>query len=175
MHDYLDLQTPESEVPKREFSINNDVSAEQVGRVFKLSNDKFGSTYLIDVTDSPDPTTADPPDEPMLVSQILKDELASSHYEGSFNYNNGVISLITKQLDENHRSRAYLGIEMVDPNDPEAKEITSYILDSAGFQRKQLYVPFSFDSIKAATLVKNEILSATGTDLTLPQLEDGEE
>lgn len=126
------------------------------------------------VTDRPDPTTAEPPDQPLVVRATLEGKLDEPRFNGQYANNNGVVSLITNQLDETHRSRAYLGIQMVDPNDPDAKELTSYILRSAGFKSGSFYVPFSFDSAAAASLVKQEIFDATGINLTLPQLEDPE-
>jgi hypothetical protein len=168
-------QSPQPSEPsqrERLFLLNETVTVQQAGRVFRLSDTKYGSTYVIDVTDQPDPTTAEPPDKPMEVGATLANKLDEPSFNGQYASNNGVISLITDQLDGAHRSRAYLGIEMVDPNDPDAIEITSYVLNSAGFKPGLFYVPFSFDSQTAASLVKQEIVKATNTNLNLPQLED---
>jgi len=170
-----DLQPGESQPKERAFNLNERVTVRQVGRMFKISDTEYGSTYLIDITDRPDPTTAEPPDQPMVVSATLSGKLDNPQYNGKYANNNGVVCLIINLLDETHRPQAYLSIGMTDRDDPNAKEITSYVLRAAEFKHGSFYVPFSFDSSSAASLVKQEILAATGTNLNFPQLEDADQ
>lgn len=131
----------------REFQIG-EVSVTQRGRVSRLEHHSFGTTYLIDVTDREDPTIKESDDQNShgkLVSEMLKEDLGDPKNHDRYASNNGVIALITNRLDQEKRLKMYLGMEMVDPEDEEAKEITAHVLNAAGFEQKSFYVPFSFD------------------------------
>ena len=84
-----DLQPGESQPKERAFNLNERVTVRQVGRMFKISDTEYGSTYLIDITDRPDPTTAEPPDQPMVVSATLSVKLDNPQYNGKYANNNG--------------------------------------------------------------------------------------
>lgn len=146
----------------REFKIA-DVLVRQKAKVVELTHPSYGVTYLIDITDQEDPSTKDPSDERSSgkkVSEMLAGRLGNLSNSDRYCSNNGVLALITDKLDEVERKRLYMGIEMVDMEDSDTKEISSHILESAGFQQGSFYVPFSFDSGLAKSYVGAEIKKA---------------
>lgn len=154
-----------------------EVRGERDGQVVRLQHPKFGSTVLIDITDEPDLSTLDhrhPNATPDIVKDLMTKEISDPKYEGAYGHNNGLISVITNKLSETNSPRVYLGFSLVDPEDPEAKEITTYILNDAGIihpydSHKNIYVPFSFDNDNlegnvAALLKKVGVKNPSETD-----------
>lgn len=137
----------------REFQIGQ-VKAEQKGRVTRLQHPDFGTTYLIDVTDRKDPTAE------KTVRDLMGKIMADAKFNDSYAANNGVVALITAQLDKGEWSKIYLGVEMFDPKDKEKKEITSHILEAAGYKPETFYVPLSFDSALVRQNMTREIAEA---------------
>ncbi len=145
-----------------------EVRVDQNGKIFRLTYPDYGSTYLIDVTDESDPTTAeeDTPELAENVHDLMSRELNDAQYEGVYGHNNGIIALVTNQLDSASRTRVYLGMTMVNPEDPERLDITTHILAKAGFVDQSavgglsFYVPFALDSEYAADYIRQLIIKA---------------
>lgn len=138
----------------RELKLGN-ATVKQKGRVSQLEHPDFGTTFLIDVTDREDPTAEE------TVRELLEKRLNDPQFLNCYSENNGVVALITDQLDQDKQVRVYVGVIMVDEQDQEAKEITSYILEEAGFKAKSFDVPMSFDSDLVRTNIGKEIAEAT--------------
>lgn len=138
----------------------NGVEILKKGRVIRIAHPDVGHNYLLDVTDAPDETTGDETHAPEVVRDLMKDAIGDPKRWG-WSDNNGVISLITDAFSETPQgdARVYIGIQKVDEGDPDAKEVTTHILDKMGFQRRGDYVPFSFDGYEFAQgLIKEELM-----------------
>lgn len=164
MADELAKSSPEA--PKAgEFKLGwgNETTVQQKGRVTKLSNPTFGTTYLIDVTDRDDPTRADPSDvlsKGEKLGDVFREDLEDPEYNDKFSSNNGVVAVITDKLDQEGRKRVFVGVSTFNVDDPGRREITTHILHSVGFQSDSFYVPFSFDSEKVREYIMEEIKDA---------------
>ena len=155
-------EASEDRVGTRELQFG-EVLVKQKARVTQLQHPVHGTTYLIDITDQEDPSTKDPDEgtsKGKVVSEMLEGRLGNAANYDQYSLNNGVFALITDRLDKGGRRRLYLGIEIVNPKDNVATEITSQILDISGFKQGSFYVPFSFDSILAKRYVGDEIEKA---------------
>lgn len=149
----------------REFTLGSDekINAIQKGRVTRLAHPVYGTTYLIDVTNRVDPTMYDENDKTTpreTLDQVFFGRGENPEQKDHYADNNGVIVLITNRLDPENRSRIYCGVAISDPADEEGKEITQYVLDSAGFKQGSYYVPFSFDSDLVKEYMAQEIVDA---------------
>lgn len=146
----------------REFRLSlGEVDARQKGRVTQLFHPQFGTTFLIDVNDRDDPTRrkeGDPPREEDVIKNFV--DLNGEKLRDRWAINNGVVALVTDQLNPNEETRVYIGLTMSDPNDRAGKEITSHILHAAGFQSGDFYVPFSFRSGLVRKYMAKEIQDA---------------
>ena len=137
----------------RKFNIGQ-VKAEQKGRVTRLQHPDFGTTYLIDITERDDPTAEQD------VATLMEKTRANPKFDNSYAANNGVIALITDQLDKDGKTRVYIGVETVSIEDEEGKEITSHVLEAAGYKPETFYVPLSFDSASVRQNMVREIAEA---------------
>ncbi len=140
----------------------NGVKIIQAGRVVRMQGD-LGTTFFIDVTERPDPTTIDsenPNDKGEIVGEMLKGELQRRN--NTWNHNNGVIVLVTDKFSHSD-IRIYVGVSIVNEDDTERKDVTGYVVDQAGFRQSGGYVPMSFDgSNAAASIIMEEIQEAVG-------------
>lgn len=165
MAEATNVKEPPSTANIREFKLGifDEISAQQKGRVTRLTHPEFGTTYLIDVTDREDPTRYNPNDknpQRETLDKVFDDRAEDPGIKDHYAYNNGVVVLITNRLDPEERYRIYSGVAISDPTDEERKEITSYVLHSAGFQSGYYYVPFSFDSSLVRNYMAREITDA---------------
>ena len=149
----------------REFTFDSkeQISALQKGRVTRLTHPVYGATYLIDVTDREDPTRYEEDDTTTpreTLDQVFDDREENPRIKDHYAYNNGVVVLVTNRLNPENKYRVYSGVATSDPEDEERKEITQYILHSAGFKSGSYYVPFSFDSGLVREYMAKEIADA---------------
>lgn len=125
------------------------VTAIRKGRIVKLNHPKLGSTFLIDVTDRKDPTFLDNNLESQgkVISEIIYNyNRDDPRVNDSYAFENGVVVAITKRFDPEKGSRVYVGLQLIDPNDPD-KDFTQRILHGIGMHAAGSgYVPFSQDS-----------------------------
>lgn len=155
------------EVRNFELGIDGEIKGKQKGRVIFLNHPKFGSTWLLDVTDQQDPSS-----DNYIIGDILKDQIADPYFQDSFSYNNGLVAAITDRIDLTRRRRIYLGIRMTTPTDRRSSVMN--ILKEAGLQSIEFYVPLSFDSDYAKKLMYQELKAAiteTGDQNLIKQLE----
>ncbi len=145
----IEQDAPPQDVREFRLGLQSEISAQQKGGVTRLTHPSYGTAYLIDVTDREDPTRKDPKDVSLKgenLGEVFQEDLENPEYNNRFCLNNGVVAVITDKLDPLERKRVYIGVNTRAVDDPQRREITIHILDSAGFTSDSFYVPFSFDS-----------------------------
>lgn len=153
----MDLLSRESEWPIKvvEHPDRNGVKITQVGRVVRMQGD-LGITYFVDVTDRPDPTTINPAipnHKGEILGEMLRDGLQGRN--DTWNSNNGVVVLITDKFTPTN-FRIYVGVCITSEDDRERRDISSYLINQAGFRKSSGYVPMSFDGPNAAAFIMTQ-------------------
>ena len=145
------------------------VEVQSAGPIVKLSHPEVGHTFLLDVTDLPDPTTGD---SLKSIGAWFEGTMRNPGEEG-YVYNNGLFAVRTGKLQ--HQSdpegvppqpRIYLGIDKVsNGRSGHPIEATEALLMKAGFgQLKDGVVPFSSEGYGYGMKLLKDALLKHATD-----------
>lgn len=140
-----------------------EVSITRLGRIVMLEHHEFGKTVMVDVTDSYDPTTIYPEGgypEGEWVRDLMSRELGDPRKLNTMDWLNSVVVAVTDKFGEKGVARVFVGVHMIDPEDPQILDITSHILEKAGLVRERMYVPMAIDSEEVAFNIRDVFLNA---------------
>ena len=159
----------------KELTLTPDVQANTLGRLVRIANPELGETVLVDITSVGDPTTIDRMDGPLIpspVNELMQRELNNPDLQNQFALNNGAVVIVTDRFGHPGTPRVYLGTTFTDPDDQTYKEVTTHLLDKAGFTNgsdKGIANPMSDKTVADPhTLFYTELEKAIGEVEKLP-------